>query len=119
MQRQSEDYDYDGPTQDPISAQLGLVADSNRCKKYSAVFSEKMPQDPLKQTRPSFGKALVSFKSPFSSIVSIRENIVDEFTCDGRSYGYYADVANDCQVPTPGSSKDICTKSKVQFASER
>ena len=29
---------------------------------------------------------------------SIRENIVDEFTCDGRSYGYYADVANDCQV---------------------
>ena len=32
-QRQSEDYDdySDGPTQDPISAQLGLVADSNRC----------------------------------------------------------------------------------------
>ena len=29
---------------------------------------------------------------------SIRENIVDEFTCEGRSYGYYADVANDCQV---------------------
>merc|ERR1712088_287846 len=48
----------DGPTQDPISAELGLVADSN----------------------------------------SIRENIVDEFTCDGRSYGYYADVANDCQL---------------------
>ena len=48
----------DGPTQDPISAELGLVADSN----------------------------------------SIRENIVDEFTCEGRSYGYYADVANDCQL---------------------
>ena len=33
FQRQSEDYDdySDGPTQDPISAQLGLVADSNRC----------------------------------------------------------------------------------------
>ena len=29
---------------------------------------------------------------------SIRENIVDEFTCDGRVYGYYADVANDCQL---------------------
>ena len=55
FQRQS---DEDGPTQDPISASLGLVADSN----------------------------------------SIRENIVDEFTCDGRSYGYYADVANDCQL---------------------
>ena len=55
FQRQA---DEDGPTQDPISASLGLVADSN----------------------------------------SIRENIVDEFTCDGRSYGYYADVANDCQL---------------------
>ena len=55
FQRQAEE---DGPTQDPISASLGLVADSN----------------------------------------SIRENIVDEFTCDGRSYGYYADVANDCQL---------------------
>ena len=29
---------------------------------------------------------------------SIRENIVDEFTCEGRAYGYYADVANDCQL---------------------
>ena len=67
LQRQSEDYDYDGPTQDPISAQLGLVADSNRCQKYSAVFSEKMIQYPLKQPRPYFGKALVSFKSLFSS----------------------------------------------------
>ena len=39
LQRQSEDYDdydYDGPTQDPISAQLGLVADSNRCPKVVA-----------------------------------------------------------------------------------
>jgi len=48
----------DGPTQDPISASLGLVSDAN----------------------------------------SIRENIVDEFTCEGRVYGYYADVANDCQL---------------------
>merc|ERR1719431_72740 len=53
--RQAED---SGPTQDPISASLGLVADSN----------------------------------------SIRENIVDKFTCEGRAYGYYADVANDCQL---------------------
>ncbi len=29
---------------------------------------------------------------------SIRENLVDEFKCDGRPYGYYADVANECQV---------------------
>ena len=48
----------DGPTQDPISASLGLVSDAD----------------------------------------TIRENIVDEFSCDGRVYGYYADVANDCQL---------------------
>jgi len=30
--------------------------------------------------------------------ISIRENIVDEFTCDGKVYGYYADVANECQI---------------------
>ena len=48
----------DGPTQDPISAGLGLVSDAD----------------------------------------TIRDNIVDEFTCDGRGYGYYADVANDCQL---------------------
>ena len=29
---------------------------------------------------------------------SIREQIVDEFSCEGRVYGYYADVANDCQL---------------------
>ena len=23
---------------------------------------------------------------------------VDEFTCDARPYGYYADVANECQI---------------------
>ena len=27
-----------------------------------------------------------------------RKNIVDEFTCEGKRYGYYADVANDCQI---------------------
>ena len=31
------------------------------------------------------------------NVLNFRENLVDEFTCDGRTYGYYADVANDCQ----------------------
>ncbi|KAJ2938384.1 hypothetical protein O0L34_g13308 [Tuta absoluta] len=29
---------------------------------------------------------------------SIRENIVDTFSCENRTYGYYADVDNECQV---------------------
>lgn len=28
----------------------------------------------------------------------IRENIVDTFSCQDRIYGYYADMANECQV---------------------
>ncbi|XP_043262339.1 U-scoloptoxin(01)-Er1a-like [Colletes gigas] len=28
----------------------------------------------------------------------IRENIVDNFSCQDRIYGYYADMENDCQV---------------------
>jgi hypothetical protein len=27
-----------------------------------------------------------------------RKKIVDEFSCEGKRYGYYADVANDCQI---------------------
>ena len=30
--------------------------------------------------------------------MSSRANLVDTFTCDGLSYGYYADVDNACQV---------------------
>ncbi|XP_026490656.2 uncharacterized protein LOC113396808 [Vanessa tameamea] len=29
---------------------------------------------------------------------SIRENITDTFSCENRTYGYYADVDNDCQI---------------------
>ncbi|XP_033229663.1 U-scoloptoxin(01)-Er1a-like [Belonocnema kinseyi] len=29
---------------------------------------------------------------------AIRENIVDNFTCKERIYGYYADMENDCQI---------------------
>merc|ERR1712203_146485 len=29
---------------------------------------------------------------------SIRDRLVDEFSCEGRPYGYYADIANECQV---------------------
>ena len=44
---------------------------------------------------------------------SIRENIVDEFTCDGRSYGYYADVANDCQVADQPDHQNLLEGERV------
>ncbi|XP_055325050.1 uncharacterized protein LOC129579221 [Sitodiplosis mosellana] len=33
-----------------------------------------------------------------SNATSIRSDITDNFSCRGRSYGYYADVENDCQI---------------------
>ena len=39
--------------------------------------------------------------TPFFSRTFLKLNfllLVDEFTCDGRVYGYYADVANECQI---------------------
>lgn len=33
-----------------------------------------------------------------SNATSIRENITDSFSCEGKMYGYYADIENDCQI---------------------
>uniref|UniRef100_A0A1B0FUZ8 Putative secreted protein n=1 Tax=Lutzomyia longipalpis TaxID=7200 RepID=A0A1B0FUZ8_LUTLO len=33
-----------------------------------------------------------------SNATSIRADISDGFSCENRDYGYYADVANDCQI---------------------
>lgn len=33
-----------------------------------------------------------------SNATSIRTDITDSFSCEGRDYGYYADVENDCQL---------------------
>ncbi|XP_053621563.1 uncharacterized protein LOC128681577 [Plodia interpunctella] len=33
-----------------------------------------------------------------ANATSIRENITDTFSCENRTYGYYADVDNDCQL---------------------
>ncbi|XP_030756828.1 U-scoloptoxin(01)-Cw1a-like [Sitophilus oryzae] len=33
-----------------------------------------------------------------SNATSIRSEISDSFSCEGRDYGYYADVENDCQL---------------------
>ncbi|KAF2904203.1 hypothetical protein ILUMI_01972 [Ignelater luminosus] len=33
-----------------------------------------------------------------SNATSIRLDITDSFSCEGREYGYYADIENDCQI---------------------
>ncbi|GLV39603.1 uncharacterized protein CBL_08331 [Carabus blaptoides fortunei] len=42
-------------------------------------------------------KPLLTMNLP-ANWTNIREEVADTFTCDGKSYGYYADVDNDCQV---------------------
>ena len=44
-----------------------------------------------------FEKKLAGLELP-NNATSIRENIVDTFSCEGRIYGYYADMENECQV---------------------
>lgn len=44
---------------------------------------------------------LLAFASAFEiqdSWADIRSNIDTSFSCEGRSYGYYADYANQCQL---------------------
>lgn len=33
-----------------------------------------------------------------SNATSIRADITDNFSCSNKTYGYYADVENDCQI---------------------
>ncbi|XP_066596442.1 uncharacterized protein [Prorops nasuta] len=62
----------------------------------------QLPQPP--QQYPRSKRPLPVFKRRFGGLelpdnaTSIRENIVDTFSCANRIYGYYADVENECQV---------------------
>ncbi|XP_037081337.1 U-scoloptoxin(01)-Er1a-like [Pollicipes pollicipes] len=45
--------------------------------------------------------AIVTADMPYqlsSGFEDIVPNLVETFTCEGRPYGYYADVANDCRL---------------------
>ena len=39
-----------------------------------------------------------AYELPDGSDLLLRSNLVTSFSCAGRPYGYYADVANDCQL---------------------
>lgn len=42
--------------------------------------------------------ALMSSLTLPSNATSIRADITDNFSCENKPYGYYADVENDCQI---------------------
>ncbi|XP_034180086.1 uncharacterized protein LOC117604293 [Osmia lignaria lignaria] len=57
------------------------------------------PQQPKLSRRPvpEFKNKTGGLELPANATM-IRENIVDNFSCQGRIYGYYADMDNDCQI---------------------
>ncbi|XP_071448402.1 uncharacterized protein [Hetaerina americana] len=47
---------------------------------------------------PSFGNTIEEQMGLPSNATSIRTDISNSFQCEGRNYGFYADVDNDCQL---------------------
>ncbi|XP_068250459.1 uncharacterized protein [Palaemon carinicauda] len=66
-----------------LDAQVGSVL---RNAPYGSQLFKTVPQIPALMQRLPDNSTL------------IRPNIVDTFTCEGRSYGYYGDVDNGCQI---------------------
>ncbi|OAD54294.1 hypothetical protein WN48_08127 [Eufriesea mexicana] len=57
-----------------------------------------LPQQPKsRRPVPEFKNKTGGLELPDNATL-IRENIVDNFSCQDRIYGYYADMENDCQV---------------------
>lgn len=61
--------------------------------EHAAASEEVKPEDPATPELP-----LMSTLTLPSNATSIRADITDNFSCDDRTYGYYADVENDCQI---------------------
>ncbi|XP_055911834.1 titin homolog [Eupeodes corollae] len=68
-------------------------------KKNMAIIQEQ--EDPMlmmatdEETRPEL---MISRLNLPSNATSIRADITDGFSCDNKTYGYYADVENECQI---------------------
>ncbi|KOC68634.1 hypothetical protein WH47_06426 [Habropoda laboriosa] len=58
-----------------------------------------LPQQPRTSRRPvpEYKNKTGGLELPDNATL-IRENIVDNFSCKERIYGYYADMENDCQI---------------------
>ncbi|CAD1478074.1 unnamed protein product [Heterotrigona itama] len=57
-----------------------------------------LPQQPKsRRPIPQFKNKTGGLELPDNATL-IRENIVDNFSCQDRIYGYYADMENDCQI---------------------
>lgn len=53
--------------------------------------------EPVANVDPNEMMIMSSLTLP-SNATSIRADITDGFSCENKTYGYYADVDNDCQI---------------------
>ncbi|XP_030380352.1 titin [Scaptodrosophila lebanonensis] len=58
---------------------------------------EEMPEEPEAVAAADVAPMVGTLTLP-SNATSIRADITDNFSCANKSYGYYADVENDCQI---------------------
>ncbi|GAB0099873.1 hypothetical protein DMENIID0001_157640 [Sergentomyia squamirostris] len=72
-----------------VAAILGFCV--MMCKS-SPVMSNRRPPMQRQNAQP-----MTAFMLP-SNATSIRADISEGFSCENRAYGYYADVANECQI---------------------
>ncbi|XP_060651602.1 fibrous sheath CABYR-binding protein [Drosophila nasuta] len=75
----------------PIKAREDSVVMSQESQTQTETESEV-------QTEAEAAAPLVGTLTLPSNATSIRADITDSFSCANKSYGYYADVENDCQI---------------------
>ncbi|XP_043067880.1 fibrous sheath CABYR-binding protein [Drosophila bipectinata] len=89
------------------TCQAGPLSSGHQKRKHPAIRDEpttpaevEMPEQTeseVESSAPAESASLGTLTLP-SNATSIRADITDNFSCANKSYGYYADVENDCQI---------------------
>ncbi|EDV39642.2 uncharacterized protein Dana_GF10129 [Drosophila ananassae] len=89
------------------TCQAGPLHSGHQKRKHPAIREEPSPpaevempeqtESEVESSAPAENASLGTLTLP-SNATSIRADITDNFSCANKSYGYYADVENDCQI---------------------
>ncbi|KAH8259810.1 hypothetical protein KR026_011260 [Drosophila bipectinata] len=88
------------------TCQAGPLSSGHQKRKHPAIKEEPTPPADVEmpeqtesevESSPAESASLGTLTLP-SNATSIRADITDNFSCANKSYGYYADVENDCQI---------------------
>ncbi|KAH8319259.1 hypothetical protein KR067_001611 [Drosophila pandora] len=89
------------------ACQAGPLHSGHQKRKHPVIREEPSPpaevempeqtESEMESSAPAEDASLGTLTLP-SNATSIRADITDNFSCANKSYGYYADVENDCQI---------------------